>query len=222
MDAEAVRTAYRRWAGIYDTVFGQVFAAGRREAVERINGHGAQRVLEVGVGTGLSLPHYRRDMRVVGIDLSTDMLAVARRRAADQALPQVDALLEMDAARLAFADDSFDTVVAMYVMTVVPDPPGTLAELARVCKPGGRVLILNHFEADRPGPRRLVERALGRFSRDLGWRPDYPMARLMAGSDLTVERVAPIPPLGLFSFVECRKPLPPAIAGRQSRAAAAG
>lgn len=205
MDAEAVRTAYRRWAGIYDRMFGKVFEAGRSAAVERINRQGGQRVLEVGVGTGLSLPQYRRDNRIVGIDLSTDMLKIARQRQADLNLANVDALLEMDAGQLAFADDSFDVVVAMYVMTVVPDPPAALAELERVCRPGGQILIINHFEALEPGPRRMVERALGRFSRDLGWRPDYPMETLMAGSGLELVGIDPVPPFGLFSFVECRK-----------------
>lgn len=208
MDAEAVRAAYRRWAGIYDRMFGKVFEAGRSAAVERINRTGGQRVLEVGVGTGLSLPQYRRDHRIIGIDLSRDMLDIARRRKAELTLDHVEALLEMDAGQLAFPDDSFDVVVAMYVMTVVPDPPATLRELERVCRPGGQILILNHFEAQSPGPRRLVERALGRFSRKLGWRPDYPMQRMMDGSRLELVKVEPLPPFGLFSFVECRKPVP--------------
>lgn len=208
MDAEAVRTAYRRWAGIYDRIFGQVFAAGRRAAVDRINRQGGQRVLEVGVGTGLSLPQYRPDNRIVGIDLSTDMLEIARQRATELHLTNVDALLEMDAGQLAFADNSFDVVVAMYVMTVVPHPQETLAELERVCRPGGQILIINHFESTKPGPRRIVERALGRYSRDLGWRPDYPMETLMEGSSLELVGVQPVPPFGLFSFVECRKRIP--------------
>lgn len=206
MDEESIRRAYKRYAGIYDPFFGRIFAAGRRATVERINRRGGLRVLEVGVGTGVSLPEHRPDNSVIGIDLSADMLRVARERVARERLAHVDGLLEMDAARLAFSDGQFDVVVAMYVMTVVPDPAATMAELQRVCRPGGEVLIVNHFAAAEPGIRRTVERSLAPFSRALGWRPDFPLDTLLSGSGLEVRSVRTVPPFGLFSLLECRRP----------------
>jgi len=203
MDTESIRKVYARYAGFYDTVFGTLLASGRKAAVRRINQRGGLRVLEVGVGTGLSLLDYRRDHRVVGIDLSTEMLRVAQQRVRDERLEHVDGLAEMDAGKLGFADDSFDMVVAMYVMTVVPDPQGTMTELERVCRPGGEILIVNHF-AETRGIRSAVERSLAPFSKKLGWRPDFTLESLLAGSRVTVEANHRIPPFGLFSLVECR------------------
>ncbi|MGZ5824287.1 MAG: class I SAM-dependent methyltransferase, partial [Hyphomicrobium sp.] len=129
IDEGAVLDAYRRWAPIYDYTFGRIAREGRRHAVELIN-EGDGRVLEVGVGTGLSLPDYDRRLEIVGIDLSPDMLEKARERVASEALGNVTGLHEMDAADLKFPDAAFDTVVAMYVMTVVPEPEVVMRELA--------------------------------------------------------------------------------------------
>lgn len=205
MDTISVRKAYRRYAKIYDAVFGGVFAFGRRAAIERMNATGGRRILEVGVGTGLSLPFHRPDNRVVGIDLSSDMLRVAQRRVERMGLPNVEGLLEMDAEKLAFEDDSFDVVVAMFVMTVVPEVGRAMQELRRVCKPGGEIYIVNHFAADEPGLRRDVERRLARFSKSLGWRPDFTMDSLLDGSGLKVTAMRTLPPFGLFSMLECRE-----------------
>lgn len=205
MDADSIRAAYRRYARFYDHVFGNLLASGRHAAVEWINRRGGLRVLEVGVGTGISLSDYRKDNRVTGIDLSTDMLKVAQERVARERLDNVEGLLEMDAGKLAFADGSFDLVVAMYVMTVVPDPQGTMAELERVCKPGGDILIVNHFAADKPGIRRSVEGWMAPFSKKLGWRPDFTLDTLMSGSRLKVEELQTVPPFGLFSLLHCRR-----------------
>src|SRR5437868_5449837 len=147
IDEGAVLDAYRRWAPIYDYTFGRIAREGRRHAVELIN-EGDGRVLEVGVGTGLSLPAYGRHLEIVGIDLSPDMLEKARERVVEERLKNVIGLHEMDAGDLKFDDTSFDTVVAMYVMTVVPDPEKVMRELSRVCRPGGDVIIVNHFSAD--------------------------------------------------------------------------
>src|ERR1700760_1638521 len=121
MDAEAVRAAYRRWAGVYDAVFGGICLLARRRAVAVVNRLPGRDVLEVGVGTGLALPHYTRDKRITGIDLSTEMLEQARKRVAQEGLRSVEALLEMDAEATEFADASFDTAVAMFVASVVPN-----------------------------------------------------------------------------------------------------
>ena len=156
IDEDAVRSAYRRWAPVYDHTFGLVAAEGRKHAVEIIN-QGKGRVLEVGVGTGLSLPTYGRHLEIVGIDLSPEMLEKARERVAAEGLDNVAELHEMDASDLKFPDAAFDTVVAMYVMTVVPDPEKVMRELSRVCRPGGEVIIVNHFSAEE-GMRGWVER----------------------------------------------------------------
>ena len=169
IDEDAVRSAYRRWAPVYDNTFGRVAAEGRKHAVEIIN-RSTGRVLEVGVGTGLSLPAYARHLEIVGIDLSPEMLEKARERVAKERVDNVTGLHEMDASDLAFPDSSFDTVVAMYVMTVVPDPEKVMRELARVCRPGGEVLIVNHFSTE-DGMRGWVERRMAPFADKLGWRP---------------------------------------------------
>ncbi|WP_207478899.1 class I SAM-dependent methyltransferase [Arenibaculum pallidiluteum] len=206
MDTESVRNAYRRYAKIYDVVFGGVFASGRQAAVKHINKRGGLRILEVGVGTGLSLPKYRKDNRVVGIDLSRDMLEVARKRVDELKLPNVEALLEMDAENLEFPDASFDVVVAMFVMTVVPNVPRAMAELERVCKPGGDILIVNHFATTEPGLRRTIERKMAPFSKSLGWRPDFSLDSLLSSSRVQVQAIHTVPPFGLFSLLECRSP----------------
>lgn len=200
LDADAVRAAYRRWAGIYDAAFGGVSAIGRRRAVAAVNALPGTRVLEVGVGTGLALPHYSRTKRITGIDLSDEMLARARERVAEQALGHVDALQVMDAEATCFADATFDIAVGMFVASVVPNPRRLLAELRRVVRPCGQILLVNHFAAER-GPRWWVERALAPASRALGWHPDFSMDALFTPEDRDQAQSAPVPPFGLFTLV---------------------
>jgi phosphatidylethanolamine/phosphatidyl-N-methylethanolamine N-methyltransferase len=206
MNSDAVLDTYRRYAGIYDRVFGKVFDAGRRAAVAAVNAMpGSQRILEVGVGTGLSLPLYRADHRVCGIDLSEPMLRVAQRRAGS-GLPQVDGLACMDALKLGFPDASVDVVVAMYVVSVVPDAPAAVREMVRVCRPGGRILVVNHFTGRETGIAASVQKALNPFADRLGWRPYFPLSRAFQGVEgLTVETVTGLPPIGLFSIVQARR-----------------
>jgi phosphatidylethanolamine/phosphatidyl-N-methylethanolamine N-methyltransferase len=203
MDEAAIKSAYRRWAPVYDNTFGWVAAEGRRHAVEIINTREG-RVLEVGVGTGLSLPAYRRELEIVGIDLSPEMLQKARERVAAEGLDNVTGLHEMDAGDLAFPDGSFDTVVAMYVMTVVPDPEKVMRELARVCRPGGEVLIVNHFSTE-DGMRGWVERRMAPFADKLGWRPVFDVERVMGCGDLELIERRGLRPLGLFTMMRFRK-----------------
>lgn len=201
LDADAVRAAYRRWAGVYDAVFGSVSAFGRRRAVNAVNHLPGDKVLEVGVGTGLALPHYLRNKRITGIDLSVDMLARARERVARQKLDHVDALLEMDAEATHFADGQFDIAVAMFVASVVPDARRLMAEMRRVVRPGGWVLFVNHFLAEG-GVRLLAERAMAPASRALGWHPDFAMDSLLTTQDRAVAKIMPVPPVGLFTLVQ--------------------
>src|SRR5499426_557691 len=184
MDEDAIRSAYRRWAPVYDHTFGRVAAEGRKHTVEIIN-QSRGRVLEVGVGTGLSLPAYGRHLEIVGIDLSPEMLEKARERVVAERLRNVTGLYEMDAGDLKFDDASFDTVVAMYVMTVVPDPEKVMRELSRVCRPGGEVLIVNHFSAEE-GMRGWVERRMAPFADMLGWRPVFDVERVLVCDDLVL------------------------------------
>ncbi len=200
LDAEAVREAYRRWAGVYDMVFGAVSAPARGRAVAAVNRLSGTRVLEVGVGTGLALPLYRAEKQVVGIDLSAEMLAHARRRVAEQGLGNVEALLEMDAEAMTFADASFDLAVAMFTATVVPDARQLLAEMRRVVKPGGQLLFVNHFRAER-GIRWWAERSMAPLARGLGWHPDFALTDLLASAAeaTSIEECAPF---GLFTLVQ--------------------
>jgi phosphatidylethanolamine/phosphatidyl-N-methylethanolamine N-methyltransferase len=200
LDAEGVRDAYRRWAGVYDAVFGGISAHGRRRAVAEVNRLPGTRVLEVGVGTGLALPRYRGDKRVIGIDLSREMLVKAAERVQEQGLRHVIGLAEMDAEHMAFADDSFDIAVAMFTASVVPDAKRLYAEMARVVRPGGHLLFVNHFAAER-GPRWWVERAMAPLSRLLGWHPDFALSDLLDASVTQIDVIEPCQPAGLFTLV---------------------
>lgn len=201
LDAQAVRDAYRRWAGVYDTVFGSISAPGRMRAVAAINALPAERVLEVGVGTGLALPHYIPGKRVTGVDLSSEMLEVARRRAKEGLPATVEGLLEMDAEAMTFADASFDAAVAMFVASVVPNPRRMMAEMRRVVRPGGTILLVNHFLAPTPGLRRGLERAVAPFSRALGWHPDFAMETVLSPAQMAAATLQSCKPLGLFTLV---------------------
>ena len=201
---EYVRRAYARWASSYDMTFGRFAESSRMAAVAQLNLLPPGRVLEVGVGTGMSLPFYKRHLKVTGIDLSPEMLVKARARVAREKLSQVEAILEMDAAHLDFPDASFDAVAAMYVMTVMPDPTQVMAELARVCKPGGEVMVVNHFSQDH-GLRGAVEKSMSRFSERLGWRPVFPLATVMGQTGLVLEEVVSLKPFGLFTLLRFRR-----------------
>ncbi|MBY0331796.1 MAG: class I SAM-dependent methyltransferase [Acetobacteraceae bacterium] len=199
LDADAVRDAYRRWARVYDDVFGGVSAAGRNRAVAAANALPGRRVLEVGVGTGLALPRYAPEKRVVGIDLSRDMLARAQERVRTERLRNVVGLVEMDAERMAFADASFDIAVAMFTATVVPDARRLFAEMRRVVRPGGDLLFVNHFRAEK-GMRWWAERTLAPLSRVLGWHPDFAITDLLDDPRAAAE-ITECPPFGLFTLV---------------------
>ena len=203
LEIGAVAKAYDRWAPVYDLVFGRVFAHGRSAAVEAADSIGGA-VLEVGIGTGLSLPGYRRATRIVGIDISEPMLTKARERVRGLGLTNVDSLSVMDAERLDFADASFDVVVAQYVVTAVPNPEAALDEFARVLKPGGAIILTSRIGADG-GLRARVERLLSPLVTRLGWRSEFAWERYVAWAEragmVIVERRA-LPPLGHFSLIQ--------------------
>jgi phosphatidylethanolamine/phosphatidyl-N-methylethanolamine N-methyltransferase len=207
IDRAGVTRTSDLWAPVYDTVFGKVFDEGRRASIaeaDRIGG----RVLDVGIGTGLSLKDYSRATRVCGVDISAGMLRKAHERVQTLGLTNVEALAVMDAKTLAFPDASFDAVVAQYVITAVPEPEATLDDFLRVLKPGGEMILVNHIGAES-GPRRLFELGFAPIARRLGWRPEFPWARLVAwegsrrGVDLIERR--PMPPMGHFSLIRYRK-----------------
>jgi len=207
LDKDTIAKAYARWAPVYDLVFGAVFERGRKAAIvaaERIGG----RILEVGVGTGISLPDYSRKNRLVGVDISVPMLRKAKARVRQRNLTNVESLSVMDVAHLGFPDNSFDVVVAQYVITAVPDPEAALDEFARVVKPGGEVILVNHIGAET-GLRRAFELGFAPVARRLGWRPEFPWARLAhwagAHKDMRVIECRPVPPLGHFSLVRFGK-----------------
>ncbi len=170
MDLQSVEKAYRRLARSYDLYFGAIFHPGRQAIVARLNLNPGDTLLEVGVGTGLSLPLYPRNITIYGIDLSEPMLEKAREKKKHYALNNVASLECMDAEHMRFADDSFDVVVAAYVATVVPNPPILIDEMRRVCKPKGELVILNHFHSENPIVA-LIEKALSPLSGLVGFRP---------------------------------------------------
>jgi len=207
LDKEAIAKAYGRWAPVYDLVFGQVFERGRHAAIaaaERIGG----RILEVGVGTGISLPEYSPTTRLVGVDISEPMLRKAQERVDELGLRNVEALALMDAEHLSFPDASFDVVVAQYVITTVPNPEAALDEFARVLKPGGEIVLVSRVGAEA-GLRRTLERWFAPAARKLGWRTEFDWRRYavwVQGSDAVrlVERRA-VPPFGHFSLIRFAK-----------------
>jgi phosphatidylethanolamine/phosphatidyl-N-methylethanolamine N-methyltransferase len=207
LENKHVKKSYARWAPVYDLVFELVLRPGRKAvaaAADRLGGH----VLDVGVGTGLELPMFDRRTRLTGIDLSEPMLRRAKRRVRAKALGNVEGLLVMDVARLAFPDAHFDAVVAPYVLTVVPDPHGSLDELARVVKPGGEIILVNHVGSGQ-GPMAWIESVLAKCSAELGWQPEFAWSILGDWIDSMpsvrlVER-RKLPPFGLFTLARIER-----------------
>ncbi len=207
LDTRTITKAYARWAPVYDLVFGAVFERGRHAAIaaaERVGG----RILEVGVGTGISLPHYSQAFRLCGVDISEPMLRKAQERVAEFGLSNVEGLWVMDAEHLSFPDASFDVIVAQYVITTVPNPEATLDEFARVLRPGGEIVLVSRVGAEA-GLRRSLERWFQPAARKLGWRTEFSFERYVRWASRTagmslVERRA-MPPFGHFSLIRFAK-----------------
>ncbi|MGE5269812.1 MAG: methyltransferase domain-containing protein [Thiohalocapsa sp.] len=202
MDLRDTIRTYRLFSGSYDIVFGPVFHPGRKEAVRIANDRPGQRILEAGVGTGLSLPYFRPDSQVTGIDVSAEMLAKARRRVATQQLTHVVGLHEMDAEHLEFEDNSFDAVLALYVASVVPNPARFAAEMRRVCIPGGTIVLVNHFTSDK-WALRFMEKRLAHVARHIGFHADFPLDAFLRESQLTVREIRPSNLFGYWRLLRC-------------------
>ena len=203
MDITAVQKVYRRYAQGYDLYFGAMFQQGRQAIITKMNCHPGDRILEVGVGTGLSLPLYPRNVQITGIDLSREMLARARMRKIRENLTHVAALQLMDAENMEFGDNSFDMVVAMYVVSVTPHPARLVNEMRRVCKPEGELYIVNHFHHTNPFVGG-VERMIAPLSRQMGFRPDFSMKNFIKETGLDVVERIPVNLLGYWTLLKCR------------------
>jgi phosphatidylethanolamine/phosphatidyl-N-methylethanolamine N-methyltransferase len=207
LDRAVVAKAYARWAPLYDAICGPIFETGRRTAAAAARRVGG-RILEVGVGTGLSFADYDATTEVVGIDLCEPMVEKARARMATGLYPHVRSVMVMDAQQLAFQDSAFDCVVAQFVITLVADPERVLSECARVVRPGGEIILVNHLYSEQ-GLSAAIERWCARPSRVLGLRPEFPFARLAAwasrhGGVEVIER-RPVKPLGVYTLVRFRR-----------------
>jgi phosphatidylethanolamine/phosphatidyl-N-methylethanolamine N-methyltransferase len=198
---DTIRT-YRLFSGSYDIVFGPVFHPGRKEAVRVANDRPGQRILEVGVGTGLSLPYFRHDSEVTGIDVSAEMLEKAKERVEREHLAHVAGLHVMDAEHLGFEDNSFDAVLALYVASVVPDPARFAAEMRRVCIPGGTIVLVNHFTSDN-WALRFMEKRLAPLARHIGFHADFPLEDFLRVSRLTIREVRPSNLFGYWRLLRC-------------------
>ncbi len=203
LEKSTVETAYARWAPIYDAVCGPVMVVGRRAAAEAARNIGGK-ILEVGVGTGLSFDDYDDTTEITGIDMSAAMLEKARAKMAGGKFPFVKAVHQMDAHHMTFADSTFDCVVAQFVITLVENPEQVLSECHRVVKPGGRIILVNHLYSE-VGVAAAIERWAAKKTRKLGLRPEFPFARLQAWAQSTentnlVER-RKVAPFGIYSLV---------------------
>ena len=203
MEAHRTERVYSRLSSHYDLFFDKVFQSGREKAISALELRGGERVLEVGVGTGLALPLYPRTVEVIGIDLSQGMLEEARDRIRELGLRHVT-VSRMDAMSIRFPPDSFDAILAPYVMSVVSDPKRVLAEMKRVCRPGGRIVIVNHF-LSRYLVKASVERALTPLSVHVGFRLDTPLTDVLHDSDLSLELKRRVNLFGNWTLLRLRK-----------------
>jgi len=201
MDLQKVERVYSNYAAVYDHIFGRIFHESRESAVRRLHILPDEQILEVGVGTGLTLPLYPRYCKVVGIDLSPGMLTKARERMRTHRLENV-VLLRMDAGQMEFPDNSFDTIMAAYVVTAVPDYRKVVTEMIRVCRPGGRIIMLNHFSN---GNKLIaaVEKVISPLCKHIGFRTDLALSTVLEGTSLHIARKEKVNPLRFWHLVEC-------------------
>jgi phosphatidylethanolamine/phosphatidyl-N-methylethanolamine N-methyltransferase len=203
VENDFVAKVYEKLASVYDLTFGPTLHPGRLQARDRMGVNPGDRILEVGVGTGINISLYPRDCQITGIDLSTPMLEKAHERVSRDGFRNVR-LFEMDAAKMTFPDDSFDIVYAPYLVSVVPDPVQVAREMRRVCKPGGKIIILNHFRSTNPILSRM-ERAISPFTVHIGFKADLDLAAFLAQAELAPISVEKVNVPRIWSLVTCRK-----------------
>jgi len=203
MNIKTIERAYRRYAPRYDRYFGEFLQPGRRAAIQRMNCRPGERILDVGVGTGLSLPLYPPQTTVYGIDICREMLARANARVCREHLDHAAGVCRMNAERMGFADDTFDKVVAMYVVSVAPDPARVIDEMRRVCKPAGELIFVNHFLHRHPAIATL-ERMAAPLSRFLGFHPTLSLQGLVAEASLEVVEQVPVNAFGYWTLLRAR------------------
>jgi phosphatidylethanolamine/phosphatidyl-N-methylethanolamine N-methyltransferase len=203
VENDFVTKVYEKLASVYDFTFGPVLHPGRVDAIERMGIRPGDRVLEVGVGTGINAALYPSDCSVTGVDLSSPMLEKARERVARKGVRNVR-LLQMDAANLKFGDDTFDIVYAPYVISVVPDPVAVTREMCRVCRPGGRIVILNHFRS-RNALVAWVERMISPFTVHIGFKSDLDLPAFLAQAELKPVSIDKVNFPRIWSLVTCVK-----------------
>ncbi|MFB3819649.1 MAG: class I SAM-dependent methyltransferase [Candidatus Methylomirabilales bacterium] len=204
MDYRMVKRAYAILSPVYDIIFDKVFHPGRVRAIDLLEIRPGDRVLEVGVGTGLNLPLYPRGCKIVGVDISTEMLRKASQRVQELGLRNVQ-LEVMDASNLAFDDDSFDHVIATYVISAVPDPVKTLQEMQRVCRAKGHLVILNHFKSDNPVIG-AMEEMLAPVCQRIGFKTDLKLRPLLDRVSLAPEQLYRVNMLNGWRLVRCINP----------------
>jgi phosphatidylethanolamine/phosphatidyl-N-methylethanolamine N-methyltransferase len=203
VENDFVEGVYDKLANVYDLIFGPSLHPGRLKAIQRMDIQPGERVLEVGVGTGINLSLYPREAAVTGIDFSSSMLEKARERAARKGAAPVR-LLQMDAADLKFADGAFDIVYAPYLISVVPDPIKVATEMRRVCRPGGRIIFLNHFLSPNPVLSR-IERLISPFTIHIGFKSDLDLPAFLAQTDLRPVSIEKVNVPKIWSLVTCVK-----------------
>lgn len=191
MREQNIYDVYQRYAKFYNVYFGKILNPGRVKAIDVAQLQPGEKVLEVGVGTGLSLPHYPKDVEVCGIDLSEEMLKKARRLVGTEHLENIKSLEIMNAEKMSFPDNSFDAVMAMHIVTVVTHPDKFAKEMKRVCKPGGRIVIVNYFHDPRR-PIGKVSEMMAPYAKYIGFKPDFTLNQLLEISHLKIEKRFPV------------------------------
>lgn len=203
VENDFVEDVYGKLASVYDWTFGPTLHPGRLRAIQRMGLRPGDHILEVGVGTGINASLYPRECTVTGVDFSSSMLEKARDRIARKGMTNVR-LLEMDAAALKFADNSFDIVYASYVISVVPDPVQVAAEMRRVCRPGGRIIFLNHFRSPNFLLSR-IERMISPFTIHVGFRADIDLPAFLAQAGIQGASIEKVNIPRIWSLVTCVK-----------------
>lgn len=200
LDVASIQKAYKRYAKYYNFYFGWIFNPGRQTAVELTDRSVGARVLEVGVGTGLSLPLYPSHVKVTGIDISKEMLHYAKELVKEDNLKNVESLLTMDAENMSFPDSSFDSIVAMYVATVVPNPKKFVQEIRRVCKPGGKIILLNHF-ANKERLFGKVAELVSPISKYVGFRTNLTLEEFLEETGFDIENKISVNVMDLWTIL---------------------